>query len=74
MMPYAESGAAVGVYKKENIERAIRDILDKREVRQKLKNARNKFIDEHLFGFDGQATPRAAKVINQMLEKMSQVK
>ena len=62
-MPYAESGAAIGVYKEEDIVSAIRDALYNEEVRQMLAINRKKFIYEHAYKQDGKATERVAGLI-----------
>lgn len=67
-MPYAQSGAALGVYKKEDIVPAIRKALYDLKVRKELKKSRDKFVAEHAYKLDGQATKRVAELIIRLAE------
>ena len=66
-IPYAESGAALGVYRDQDIAPAIRKALYDRAVRQSLKRARAKFALEHCHKVDGKAGERVVRLIEQMI-------
>jgi hypothetical protein len=66
---YASCGAALGVYKAEDITPAIKDALYNEEIRKKLAEARKKFIYEHAYIQDGKASERVAKLIEQMIKE-----
>ena len=68
LFPYAESGAAIGVYKEEDLVQAIRDALYNEATRKKLKEARKKFVYEHAYIQDGKASKRVANLIIQLIE------
>lgn len=66
--PYAESGAALGVYKPEDISNAIKKVLYDPEVGMALKKCRKKFVYEHAYKMDGLASRRVADLIEGMME------
>lgn len=68
-VPYAGSGAAIGVYRTEDIAPAIKDILTNPSVRQRLARGRKRFLSEHLYKTDGQASHRVAALIETMAEE-----
>lgn len=68
-IPYAGSGAAIGVYRTEDIAPAIKDILTNPSVRQRLARGRKRFLAEHLYKTDGQASRRVAALIEMMAEE-----
>jgi len=68
-MPYAESGAAIGVYRAEDIAPAIRSILTDPSVQQRLAQGRKRFLCEHLYKADGKASRRVADLIEVMAEE-----
>jgi CDP-glycerol glycerophosphotransferase (TagB/SpsB family) len=69
VMGYAESGAALGVYKEENLAPAIRKALYDPLVRKELEQNRKKFIEKHVYKRDGQASKRVAELIVRLSEK-----
>lgn len=69
LLPYAKFGAAIGVYKKEELVSAIKDALYNEKVYKKLTKARKKFIYEHTYLLDGKSSERIAKLIIQMIEE-----
>ena len=69
VMGYAESGAAIGVYKEEGLAPAIGKALYDPLVRKELKQNREGFINKHVYKPDGQASKRVAKLIIQLIEK-----
>lgn len=69
VMPYAESGAALGVYRKEDLAPAINKALYDPEIREKMAGKREKFVYEHAYKLDGQATRRVADLIVRLIEE-----
>lgn len=69
LMPYAQSGAALGVYRKEDLTPAINKALHDPEVRRSLEKSRKKFISEHAYKLDGQASKRVAELIIRLIEE-----
>ncbi len=67
-IPYVKSGAAIGVHKEEDLVPAIKGTLYNKEVRKKLAEARKKFVYEHAYIQDGQASKRVADLIMQIIE------
>lgn len=49
------------------MEESIRNTLNNEITQEKLRVGREKFISEHVFGFNGQATQRIAKIITNMI-------
>ena len=66
---YVSSGIAIEVKKLEELISAIKDVLYKGEVREKLAEARKKFVYEHAYIQDGKATERVVNLIEQMIEE-----
>ncbi len=67
--PYAESGAAIGVYKKEDLVSAISKALRDPHVKENLEKNRKKFIYRHIYKLDGQASKRVANLIIRLIEE-----
>ncbi|MBN1133412.1 MAG: UDP-N-acetylglucosamine 2-epimerase [Methanosarcinaceae archaeon] len=67
-MPYAKSGAAIGVYDEQELLPAIESVLYDKNVRKELSKNREKFVYEQTYKQDGNASMRVVKLINQMLE------
>jgi len=65
-LPFAESGAAIGVYDERDLIQAIERGLCDEEVREKLRKAREKFIYEHAYKKDGKSAERVVGLIEQM--------
>lgn len=68
VMPYAKSGAAIGVYKEEDIEKVIDDALNNKKVRDKLAENRKKFVYDFNFKNDGKASERVVDLIENMIK------
>lgn len=69
MMPYANSGAAIGVYKAEDLRGAIEIILDDAKTRARLKGSMGKLIHERAYRMDGKAAERVAELIMKTRKK-----
>ena len=67
IMPYAKSGAALGVYQKEDLAPAIRKALYDLEVRRELEQNRKSFVAEHVYKVDGQSSKRVAELIVRLI-------
>lgn len=68
-VPYVESGAAIGIYEENALASAIEGILHDEEARQRLAEAREKFVSEGNYRPDGRASQRIADLIMQMVEE-----
>jgi len=69
VIPYVQSGAALGVYKPEDIISVIKDALYNEEIRKKLEEKRKKFVYEQAYMVDGKATERVVKLIEEMINE-----
>lgn len=70
-VPYASSGAAIGVYRQEDIAPAMRDALYNEEVRQRLAVNRKKFVYDYAYKQDDQASKRVAQLIKNLIKESS---
>ena len=68
-LPYVESGAAIGVYREEDLLPSIKDALYNKEVRERLAEARRRFVYQYAYIQDGQASKRVADLVMQMIEE-----
>lgn len=66
---YTKSGAAVGVYREEDLVPAIRQALYDHQVRDEQEQNRKKFINEHIYKPDGQASRRVAELIMRLIKE-----
>ncbi len=66
-VPYAEEGAALGVYKFEDIEPAIREVLYNEETRSRLKAGSYKFVRAWAGEPDGRASLRIVNLMKEMI-------
>ena len=62
-LPYAATGGALGVYRLEDIEGAIRSVLQDEGVQEEMTRKREGFLRAHTGPRDGGATGRIAEVI-----------
>ncbi|MEN6544785.1 MAG: hypothetical protein ABFE07_01985, partial [Armatimonadia bacterium] len=62
-LPYAATGGALGVYRLDDIEGAVRSVLEDEGVREELARRREGFGEAHMGPRDGGATRRIAEVI-----------
>lgn len=68
-VPYAESGAAAGVYKEEDLLTTLKKLSYDITFRKKLEDDRKRFVYEYAFIPDGQASKRVVDLIMQMIEE-----
>lgn len=66
---FASSGIAMEVKNLEELIPAIKDVLYNEDTRQKLADARAKFVYEHAYKQDGKASERVANLIVEMIEE-----
>lgn len=71
---YAESGAAVGVYKEEDLLPTLEKVLYDLQFCKKLEKNRERFVYEHAYIQDGQASKRVADLIMEMIEESKRKK
>lgn len=69
MVPYVQEGAAIGVYKAEKLELAIRNALfDKKTISGLLKNTKA-YSYRHSYKMDGRATERVMEVAEELMKR-----
>lgn len=66
-VPYAEEGAALGVYRYEDMDQAILKALHDEETRDKLKVGRDKFVRRWAGEPDGKAAQRIVMLMKEMI-------
>ena len=66
-VPYAEEGAALGVYRYEDIEQAILNALYDEETRGRLKTGRYQFVRNWAGEPDGKASQRIVTLMKEMV-------
>jgi len=64
---YAEKGAAIGVYKKEDLPLAIEKVLTDQNTIEQLKLGRKTFIEEYAYKIDGKASERITNFIKRII-------
>ena len=69
LMPYATSGAAIGVYKKEDLVPAMQTALFNPETKEEMAKRRKAFVLEHTYKPDGQASKRVAELITRLIQE-----
>ena len=69
LMPYASSGAAIGVYQKKDLVPAMTDALFNAQARNELARCRQAFVIEHAYKADGQASKMVAEVISRLIKE-----
>jgi len=67
VMSYAESGAAIGIYKPEDIKSAIKSVLENKDARKKLAKKAKLFIYDQCYKMDGKASERIITLIDSYL-------
>ncbi len=73
-LPYAESGAALGVYLEDDLVPAITKGMYGTDAKKKLTDARKKFVLEQCYKQDGKATERVVELIEQMVQNAKKYK
>jgi UDP-N-acetylglucosamine 2-epimerase len=66
-LPFAESGAAIGVYEEKDLVEALEKGLYDEKSRASLKRAREKFVYSHVYKLDGKAASRVVELIWQIV-------
>lgn len=62
-VPYVSSGAAIGVYREEEIAPAIESALQGGEQIQKMLQAQRKFVEDYAFKIDGKSKERVFQLL-----------
>lgn len=62
---YAKDGAAIGVYKKEDLLPAIKSVLCDKETIEKIKKSQEDFVYRYAYLIDGKATKRIVDLIKE---------
>jgi hypothetical protein len=69
IFPYARSGAALGVYRAEELVPAIRKALYDAATREELARKSREFTGEQIYKPDGQASKRGAELVRQLIRE-----
>ncbi|KPK39363.1 MAG: hypothetical protein AMJ78_08630 [Omnitrophica WOR_2 bacterium SM23_29] len=67
-VPYAKKGAAVGVYKVEDLPLAIERTLFDRTTIEQLRLGRKAFVEEYAYKIDGKATERITNIVKHYVK------
>jgi len=65
-IPFAESGAAIGVYSEKDLKQAIKNALCDDSTKERLRRDRGKFVYEQTYLSDGKATERIVNLTEEM--------
>ena len=71
--PYAESGAALGVYEQKDLLPAVYAALEDPKTRRKLEQGRREFVRYHLHGADGRASERIVQLVARLMSRTRRV-
>ena len=74
IQPYAKSGAAIGVYKAEDLVPAVKKTLYEPEMKKQLEKNRKEYVSYHVYLQDGKASKRVADLITQMIKESAGTK
>jgi UDP-N-acetylglucosamine 2-epimerase len=66
-LPFAESGAAIGVYEQKDLGSALEKGLYDETSRESMEKERAKFVYQQVYMLDGEATTRVVQLIQQMV-------
>ncbi|PIN86283.1 hypothetical protein COV19_05740 [Candidatus Woesearchaeota archaeon CG10_big_fil_rev_8_21_14_0_10_44_13] len=66
MMPYASSGAALGVYKADDLKDAIEKVMHDRKTKEALDKNREKFVYGLVYKMDGKASERVYSLMKNL--------
>jgi glycosyltransferase involved in cell wall biosynthesis len=70
-IPFAESGAAIGVYDEKDLKEAVKNVLYDDSIRERLRKDREKFVFEQTYLKDGKATERIVNLAEQMVANLN---
>jgi len=68
-MQYSRYGCAIQANDEETLKKALKEIINNKEVKDKLLNMGNKFIEKYCYKIDGLSSNRTAKLIMDMIKK-----
>lgn len=63
-VPYAEQGAAIGVYGQNDLLSAIKSVLSNQKTISRLRTRRKQFIEKYSYRIDGKAKERFSYLVN----------
>jgi len=69
LYPYAQSGAAVGVYRQEDLLAVLNAVFEDPQTIDRLDEGRRRFIRDHLSGLDGRSSFRIAQLITRLANR-----
>jgi glycosyltransferase involved in cell wall biosynthesis len=67
-IPYAKSGAAIGVCNDDELTPALKSIFEDDDVKQELASKRKDFVCEHAYEMDGFASKRIVEAIDNIIQ------
>jgi hypothetical protein len=67
-IPFVEEGVAIGVYKTDGVDQALRSLLQADGDTHTLVQRRQEFIRRHLTSDDGRSAERLAQLMWEMME------
>ncbi|MEK6973635.1 MAG: CDP-glycerol glycerophosphotransferase family protein [Nanoarchaeota archaeon] len=67
-LPFAKLGAAIGVYKPEDLKSVISGILNDESTRKKLMKHAEAFLIDYIYSLDGRSTERVVKLIKGLIK------
>lgn len=66
LLPFAKKGAALGVYRQEDIAPAIERILKDRQLNKQLQIKQKEVVSRYIYQLDGRSSERVVDLINNM--------
>ena len=70
-VPYVGSGAALGVYKPQDLRAAVMTVFNDDETKKRLKSASSDFVYHYAYKLDGKAAERVAELIVEVSQENS---
>ncbi len=70
-MGYVASGAALGINNLDELFDILNKLLNDKEIKLKLKQGRDRFIEGYIYRFDGMSTDRVTDLISEMAPEVS---
>ncbi len=68
LLPFVREGAALGVYKVEDVLPALRNALSDEKTKAHLAEGMKKLVEAHCYKIDGKAAERAAEIIRGLIK------
>jgi len=67
-LPFAKLGAAIGVYRPEDLKNAVEEILTKENIKSNLKKKAEEFLEDYIYSLDGKSTERVVNLIKSLIK------